>query len=122
MDSKSLTVFCFLVVRPIPRELHLLPHHNLSECDDAAVFSNVSVTIRQQRVSAALHGSMDVRGSAYHGFALNVQIFLQVWKQLAARLLSYSWVVKIDVDSVLLMPHLRRMLRTVPTASLLTNP
>ena len=74
------TLFCFVVARPNPSDLRLLALHALSECDEAAVFSNASFTIRAERSVAAIRGSMDVGHSAYRGFALNVPIFLQVWK------------------------------------------
>jgi hypothetical protein len=117
------TLFCFVVARPLASDYLLLPLHSLSQCDDSAVFSNVSFAVLQRTSVAAIRGSMDVGPSAYRGFALNVPIFLQVWKHLAARALLHSWIVKLDVDTVLFVPRLRRVLQAAePHSSLLTNP
>jgi hypothetical protein len=116
------TLFCFVVVRPNTTEVELVlaaleVADGLKSCDRYAIYSNASSLSgpgapSSLAATAAIRGSMDVPlGGIYHT-AMNTPVFQQVYRRMFYDndFRQYDWIVKLDADSVVNVPKLRRTL------------
>eukprot|EP00930_Biecheleria_cincta_P001621 TRINITY_DN102754_c0_g1_i1.p1 TRINITY_DN102754_c0_g1~~TRINITY_DN102754_c0_g1_i1.p1 ORF type:complete len:342 (+),score=60.56 TRINITY_DN102754_c0_g1_i1:86-1111(+) len=130
-------LFCFIVIAAefgdVPRAKNILDHDDkdagFSGCDEFRIYSNMSYIKELSAhhrcnncVEQAIKGSMDVpfgrpdHTTSWAPTALNVPIFLQVWKHVfsTAPYQEYAWTVKTEVDVVFAASHLRNYLLALP--------
>ena len=91
----------------------------MSRCDAHAYFSNVSM-VGKTRTTPAILGSMDVGRAVIDQVlnrgrnALNTKIFMQAYSRILADRWHerYSWLVKVDIDTILVVHRLHALLAT----------
>jgi len=114
------TLFCFALIMPSGYE-HDLVRSQLERgagvfgCEEYAVYSNVSTTLSSANgrkiKTADIGGSLESR--MIGGHAVNREIFVRVWHEVAADPRPYGrdWIVKADADAVFFPDRLRALLR-----------
>ena len=111
----SPSIFCWLVVAAGTWEESVLPAFHkstLSWCDSWRIFSNVSRLPFQTPVTPLWDEPLSMQRSGQHGTALNTSVLLEAWRQLLsseAVWRQHEWIVKLNVDTLLLVPTLRRL-------------
>mmetsp|Transcript_62412 Transcript_62412/g.180935 ORF Transcript_62412/g.180935 Transcript_62412/m.180935 type:complete len:903 (-) Transcript_62412:56-2764(-) len=129
-SGKSVGIFCYALMMPAGYETGLLRAQakravGIFDCDDYAVFSNVSISLGKWNstgpkiMTYIVKGSLDVPlGGTWHT-ALNTGIFLRVWRAVLKHggFRHYDWTVKADADCVFFPSRLRVVLQLAPMDS-----
>merc|ERR1712060_595807 len=120
------SLFCFALIMPHGYEQQHIARHathgvGIFDCEESAVFSNVSFKIRSNGVhsmsieTVAIGGSLDtVIMTGNNGvIAANKDIFVRVWAAVVQDLRpwGHDWTVKADADAVFIPERLRGLLR-----------
>jgi hypothetical protein len=126
-ESKSASFLCFIVVKPGSYEIDLLEYtytkqKGIFECDEHLVVSNSTileplnaVTAGKGDVNYALIDG-DLEANLVNGWANNTAVVRKVWHSVAEHPLfeGQTWIVKLDIDTVISASRLRRLLSSVP--------
>mmetsp|Transcript_6353 Transcript_6353/g.17761 ORF Transcript_6353/g.17761 Transcript_6353/m.17761 type:complete len:581 (-) Transcript_6353:104-1846(-) len=122
------SIFCFSLMIPGSYEQELLKaQHDMSSnifgCDEAAVYSNTSITIAPGVITAVIDSDLQCKLGGESYTALNSWIFIAVWRRVVedARYLHHDWTVKVDPDSVFLPDRLGVVLQDHKGAGYLNN-
>ena len=110
--SMNTSIFCWAVVAAGTYEA-ALAKLTLPSCDDWLILSNASRLANGVHATQLFEGSLKVPRSRSYGTALNTPIFIKAWRHLLQKETiwrQHQWVVKLDVDTVLLVPVLRGLL------------
>lgn len=111
------SLFCFSLVLPVGYERSLLAlqyrhRASLFQCDEYAVYSNMSMDIAPGVTSEVVDSDLVVRKGGEFGTALNTDVFLTVWAKVIkeGRFLFHHWTVKLDPDAVFFASRLRNLI------------
>lgn len=108
------SLFCFALMLPYSYEQGLLVMQHkvrtsIFACDEYAVYSNMSIQLAPGVRTSIVDSNLVCKKGGEFKTALNLQIFIQVWKKVAidGRYLFHGWTVKADPDSVFFPQRLR---------------
>lgn len=111
------TLYCFSLMMPHGYETDLLTwqrsaNTSIFGCDEHAVYSNRSFLVAPGVMTNGINSSLECKVGGEWGTALNLDIFMAVWRHVIfdGRFQHYDWTVKVDPDAVFLPERLRRML------------
>lgn len=111
------TMYCFALMRPHSYEQDLLATQfkngaSIFACDKYDVFSNEVLEVYPGLNSRLVDSSLECSQGGEFGTALNLDIFIEVWKQVIVRgaYKEVAWTVKVDPDAVFLVQRLRMYL------------
>jgi hypothetical protein len=111
-------------VRPDSYEVDLLrlqyrQKTGIFGCDHHGVVSNTSFDFGDTQPMLVSPGSLDVQRGGVFWTALNIPIFVRVWREIFREALfwNYNWTVKVDPDTVFLPGRLRRLVMNGPSPS-----
>merc|ERR1740129_1820016 len=92
---------------------------SLFACDGYAVYSNKAITLAPGLVSGVINSTLKCKMGGEFGTALNLQIFLVLWKKVMADAVykNFGWTVKVDPDAVFFPETLRKLLAHHPESS-----
>mmetsp|Transcript_24572 Transcript_24572/g.40740 ORF Transcript_24572/g.40740 Transcript_24572/m.40740 type:complete len:304 (+) Transcript_24572:158-1069(+) len=107
-----LSIFCWAVVTPGTWEEQVLPYFvgtALLRCDDYALYTNCTSLAGGIRAVKFRDGTMQV---PYNKTAMNTALFIEAYQFMVSegRHQQHDWLVKLDVDTVLMVPRLRALL------------
>jgi len=111
----ELGVFCWALMLPQGPEIELISKQEsegigLFQCDNWAVYSNISHQFRHFATSIVHESLYAPMGGRWHT-ALNTHVFLQAWKQVVAdgKWRDHAWTVKLDPDTVFVPKVFKRI-------------
>jgi len=111
------SLFCFALMLPRSYEQTLLGLQfdsklSLFGCDQYAIYSNEAIEVRPALITGIVDSDLKCSFGGEFGTALNLEIFLAVWKKVSADgvFKNHAWTVKVDPDSVFFPAKLRSML------------
>ncbi|CAK0852749.1 unnamed protein product, partial [Prorocentrum cordatum] len=119
MDSMApyQSLFCLSLVMPSGYELDLLTMQrdrgiSIFKCDDVAIYSNESFEVAPGVTTHAIDSDLKCDVGGEFGTALNLEIFMEVWKHVLKdkRFEQQMWTVKVDADAVFFPDRLRAAL------------
>ena len=116
--SMNTSIFCWAVVAASTYE-SALAMHTLRSCDDWLILSNASRLANGVHATQLFEGSLEVPRSRSYRTVLNTPIFIKAWRHLLREETiwrQHQWVVKLGVDTVLLVPVLRGLLAKLDPA------
>lgn len=115
------TLYCFALMLPGSYEQGLLAFQyksrvSLFGCDAYAVYSNRAIEVAKGLVSGVVDSDLKCKKGGEFGTALNLPIFLAVWKEVVedATFLKHDWTVKVDPDAVFFPERLRGIVAMHP--------
>lgn len=118
LRTAGTSLFCFALMIPHTYEQELLTlqytqNISLFQCESYAVYSNASLELSTGLASRPIDSDLQCQKGGEFGTALNLPIFLAVWKKVVADgiYLHHDWSVKVDPDAVFFAPRLRRAVR-----------
>jgi len=125
------SLFCFALMLPGSYEQDLLAMQykakvSLFQCEGFSVLSNMSIVVAPGLKSGLIDSDLQCKKGGEFGTALNLDIFIAVWKKVIsdATYLQHDWTVKVDPDAVFFADRLRSIVsihEETPTGNYLNN-
>jgi len=125
------SLFCFALMLPGSYEQDLLAMQykskvSLFQCEAFSVLSNKSIDVAPGLTSGIIDSDLQCKKGGEFGTALNLDIFIAVWKKVISdgTYLQHSWTVKVDPDAVFFADRLRSIVGVhseTPTGVYLNN-
>lgn len=111
------TLYCFALMQPDGYEKSLLAmthkqKTSLFACDEFAIYSNKAIEVVPGVVSGVVNSSLKCDIGGEFKTALNLGIFVEVWKKVISdgRYLQHDWTIKVDPDAVFFPDLLKAIL------------
>jgi len=115
------TLYCFALMLPHSYEQGLLAMQfqaevSLFACEAYSVFSNAAIEVTHGLTSHIVDSDLKCDKGGEFGTALNLNIFIAVWKKVVedAVFLEHDWTVKVDPDAVFFPQRLRGIVAMHP--------
>mmetsp|Transcript_121287 Transcript_121287/g.302684 ORF Transcript_121287/g.302684 Transcript_121287/m.302684 type:complete len:842 (-) Transcript_121287:147-2672(-) len=125
------SLFCFALMLPGSYEQDLLAMQyknkvSLFDCEGYSVLSNKSIAVAPGLTSGIIDSNLMCKKGGEFGTALNLDIFIAVWKKVISdgTYLHHDWTVKVDPDAVFFADRLRSIVGVhseTPTGVYLNN-
>mmetsp|Transcript_69308 Transcript_69308/g.200802 ORF Transcript_69308/g.200802 Transcript_69308/m.200802 type:complete len:499 (-) Transcript_69308:93-1589(-) len=111
------SLFCFVLMLPDGYEVNLVKMQaeqklSIFGCEEYTVFSNKAINLAPGVVASVVNSDLRCDVGGEFKTALNLNIFLAVWKQVIAEnhFRNHDWTVKVDPDTVFFAERLRPLL------------
>mmetsp|Transcript_21250 Transcript_21250/g.56224 ORF Transcript_21250/g.56224 Transcript_21250/m.56224 type:complete len:874 (+) Transcript_21250:50-2671(+) len=121
LADRPMTLYCFALMLPGSYEQGLLAFQyrlkvSLFGCDAYSVYSNQAIKVAEGLVSGVVDSDLKCEKGGEFGTALNLPIFLAVWKKVVedAIFKKHDWTVKVDPDAVFFPERLQGIVAMFP--------
>jgi hypothetical protein len=115
------SIFCFALMLPGSYEQELITWQakrnvSLFACDAYAVYSNKAIDVIDGVQTRKVDSTLKCEKGGEFQTALNLPIFLVVWTKVIedGQFMKSAWTVKVDPDTVFVVPRLRAALQAHP--------